>query len=85
MLRSNASGSPAPGSPTAGAVEEAGSLARDGGDSGACYAAIPGVVLVCELNVIGSWLSDVGPVREQPEVNATAAVAATAGSALSER
>jgi hypothetical protein len=47
---------------------------------------IPGVVLACEPKVIDGCCSGVGPELEQPETNATAAaVAATAGNAVSER
>jgi hypothetical protein len=44
------------------------------------------VVLACELKVIDGCCAGFGPEREQLETNApAAAVAATAGSAVSER
>ncbi|WP_293314015.1 hypothetical protein [Mycobacterium sp.] len=44
------------------------------------------MLAACDPEVIDGCCSAVGPVLEQPETNATAAaVAATAGSAVSER
>jgi hypothetical protein len=61
-------------------------LASGAGDAGVACPTIPGVVLPCEPKVIDGCCAGVGPELEQPEANATAAaVAATAGSALSER
>ena len=56
------------------------------GDAGVPCPTIPGVVLACDPKGIDGCCSDVGAELEQPETNATAAaVAATAGSAVSER